>query len=236
MRMHWPRNICLFSLMLVLSVRCMAASAPAAPAQPARAAAPTAVAIPDYGGRDAPGLLSGAGADAPNPLAQAGRSLLALIVVLGGVVGTATLLKRAGYSGGPVAPALLTGLRKSLPPSAKTGNAGAAPGPGEQNGQMVLVQSQALPGGGAVHLLTVNDRTMLLIGATAQHVTRIAEWEWEPEEEPVAAVQNTLGRSRFSEHLARADSAPLVSPPAVSRRISDLLANGRGRTTEEKPE
>ena len=75
---------------------------------------------PDYGGRDAPLMPSdAAGTALPNPLAQAGRALEALVIVLVGVVGVLYLLKRAGVTGGRSGSARLGGRGESAVSAAK---------------------------------------------------------------------------------------------------------------------
>lgn len=234
-------------LALLLTGPCLAAP-PAAPAKATAPAAPVSAssavaahgsaspaALPDYGGRDTPGLLAGVGTDAPNPLAQAGRSLLALMVVLGGIIGVVTVLKRSGYTGsGPLGLAFLSGLR-ALRSAAAPVTEAATPAVADQvtaaaasgSGPLTLLQSQALPGGGAVHLLSVDGSTRVLVGATAQGVSLLAEWEWEEEEaapEPtVPAAAAPLTGDSFSQHLIRAGAPPPHHP------LSDLLADTRVR-------
>jgi flagellar biogenesis protein FliO len=191
--------------------------------------------MPDYGGRNSPMIPLADGADAPNPLAQAGRTLVALAVVLGGIYGVVLLLKRAGYRGtGPIGPALLSGLRSSMAPAAPAPQQ-ALPADAAHAPSLVLVQSQPLPGGGAVHLVSVNDNTLFLVGSTGQSVSRLAEWDWEEETppQPGPATENPA----FSDYLDRAASpAPPQRPPGEwtpAGRLSDLLAGARQKSRDE---
>jgi hypothetical protein len=218
----------------LLSLVALGPCAAAPPKSPVPLSATTSpAAVPDYGGRDAPGLLAGAGTAAPDPAAQAGRALLSLVLVLGGVFGVVTLLKRGGYTGGgPVGTALIAGLQHfSMPSSQKTiGNT-----PVGTSGPLSLLQSQSLPGGGAVHLLSVQDRTLILVGATAQGVSLIAEWE--PEDQTDLADTETMETAsntdaNFQDFLARADLPPSPVEHVRVERLSDLLSNQRIQSRE----
>lgn len=159
--------------------------------------------VPDYGGRDAPGGLAPAaetaGAGPINPLAQAGRALEALVIVLLVVVAVVYGLKRLGVVG----PATGSRLRLGLP----------APRAGADG--LRVLSSHALTGtpGAAVHLLSVADRT-LLVGATAQAVTLLADWE---------AEQSEPSPDAFDSYLARQENAP-DAPESTLRDAEDRVA------------
>lgn len=238
--MRWLLSSLLLALLLTGS--CAANSpAPQRSVSVAQRSAPAAkppvpAALPDYGGRESPSVLTGVGADAPNPIVQAGRSVLALVVVLGGVVGVITLLKRSGYTGSsPIGLCFLSGLRSVAFQSSRNGeHRNDTVDSKEETGNdtpLMLTQSQALPGGGSVHLLTVNGTTRILVGATAQSVSLIAEWEWEETETEASSkiVPNPVSNRSFSQHLARAGAAP-----AFQNKLSDLLADTRVQTIENK--
>ena len=80
--------------------------------------------------------------------------------------------------------------------------------------------SQTLPGGAALHLVTVRGRTLLL-GATPQSVQTLTEW------------RNSLGEDddtqAFEAYLARADAAdgeisdPASALSAANTRLRSLL-------------
>ncbi len=222
-----PPRPCFIGLLFLLALGPCAA----APPLPAVSAA----AVPDYGGRDAPGLLDGVGTDAPNPAAQAGRSLLALVLVLGGVYGGVTLLKRAGYAGGPVGVALLSGLRRTPPAPARNVAVDMdEDADTDEDRPLALIQSQTLPGGGAVHLLCVHGRTLILVGATAQGVSRITEWEWE-DDPPAESKSKHAPRPAFQDYLTSLESSP--DRTRVLERIpdgclSDLLSARQDRLRE----
>ena len=170
----------------------------------AHAPAPAPVAPPDYGGRDSAPLA--VGDNAPNPLAQAGRALEALLLVLAGIVGVVYALKRYGLvtpggDGKPARIAFPTGLGRFAPAP----SAGASP--------ITVVSSQALPGGAMLHVVSVKGRTLLL-AATAHAVTSVAEWPDEPE--PADE------RGAFEDYLARADAASPLG--AANARLRSLLS------------
>ncbi len=196
-----PRRQVWGAALLLCWLPLVAPSLAAPPAPPAAAPA----GIPDYGGRDAPGGLAPASAKEAaagpiNPLAQAGRALEALVIVLLVVVGVVYGLKRLGV----VAPTTGGRLRFGLPAPLSTGADG-----------LRVVSSQMLAGtpGAAVHLLSVSNRT-LLVGATAQSVTLLAEWESDKAEPSPDA---------FDAYLARQEIAP-ETPESTLRDAENRVA------------
>ncbi len=183
-------------------------SAGTAQAAPPPSHPPVNAAVPDYGGRDS--AMPAAGEAAPDPAASAGRALEALVVVLAGVAGTVYVLKRFNLvklgAGGT---ARITG-----PVFGRAANDTAS--------AVTVVSSQTLPGGAMLHVVRVGERALLL-GATAQSVTSITEWD--------ASSSEALTLSDdFGDYLTRADPAPIDLNPAVSglaaanARLRSLLA------------
>lgn len=207
--MPWLRDNAgraLLALLLLAPVH--AAPTPAAPK-------PAAPATPDYGGRDS-APLGGTGDGAPNPAAQAGHALEALVVVLAGTAGVVYALKRFGLvqPGANGRPA-----RIALPLT------GRAPGPaaGAASTPIAVDSSQALPGGAMLHVVSAGGRTFLL-AATPHTVTRVAEWPVEG-----GSGQEAVGDANFADYLDRADAAPLMNPQAdASSRV--VAANARLRS------
>lgn len=192
----------------------------AAPGAPSPATPPAARTVPDYGGRDAPGGLAPASATEAagplNPLAQAGRALEALVIVLALVVVVVYGLKRLGIVG-PVSGGR---LHFGLPPPAVRSST---------DGLRVL-SSHALPGtpGAAVHLLSVADRT-LLVGATAQSVTLLTEWDAEQAEPSTDAFDSYLARQEIAPDVLEStlrDAEDRVARAADS--LQSLLARRSG--------
>jgi hypothetical protein len=207
----------LFAFLLLVPAPVHAAPPPAVPKSvPAKpvAAAPSP-ALPDYGGRDA-APLGGTGDGVPNPAAQAGHALEALVVVLAGAAGVVYALKRfglvqPGVDGRPA--------RIALPLT------GRAPGPaaGAASTPIAVESSQALPGGAMLHVVSTGGRTFLL-AATPHTVTRVAEWPVEG-----GSGQEAVGDANFADYLDRADAAPLMNPQAdASSRV--VAANARLRS------
>lgn len=179
--MRWRLNLVFWGLLL------MTAPVSAAPPAPAPSAA---AAIPDYGGRESAPL--GTGTDAPNPAAQAGRAVEALVLVLLGVGGVIYGMKRFGLvqpgTNGKPARINFAGLSAAASRPA----AGAA-------SPVTVEASQTLPGGTVLHLVTVRGRTLLL-GATPQSVQTLTEWRDDPLEEEDET-------QAFEAYLARANAA-----------------------------
>ena len=183
--------------------------------------------MPDYGGRDSgPLAVSGEaspGADAaPNPAAQAGRALEALVVVLGGVVGVVFLLKRfdlvrPGING--KAARLAAPVFGRLPNSSKP-KSGA-------EGDVAVLSSQALPGGAMLHVVRVGSKNVLL-AATAQSVTPVAEWG-------ASEAETTSTDGSFDGYLARAEPASGLGP-AASSGIAAANARLRSLLPSRQPE
>jgi len=194
-------------LPLLFLIVCATGRAGAAP--PAHLAAPSPpTEIPDYGGRDSAPLAVGDAA--PNPAAQAGRAFEALVVVLAGVAGTVYALKRFGWvtPGADGQPA-----RIALPQMGRSSAAAALPG----DAPVRVVSSQALPGGAMLHVVRVSGKNLLL-AATAQSVTSVAEWPAEAEALDTVAD--------FEEYLSRADGqeAPSSGIAAANARLRSLLS------------
>lgn len=209
------------------------ASPPAAPAATAPAATADPKNIPDYGGRDSAAAASfegAAGADAPNPLSQAWRAFEALVIVLALIFGGLYLLKHYGVleggaftgKGGPGAAALRRMARQRIRNSRGSSSTST---PILGDGAIQLLGTQPLPGnpGACVHLLSIENRTFL-IGATAQSVTLMSEWE-ETTDDGDADV--TPGA--FNEYLKRQGAvAPTpIEEDVVETSVSD--ANDRLR-------
>ena len=174
-------------------------------APPTSAPAPASATIPDYGARDSAPLTSGEAA--PDPAAQAGRAVGALVIVLAAVFGAVYALKRFGWvTSGPDGKGRikLTGLgRPSLAPEAS----------------VTVESSQTLPGGAMLHVVTVPGRTLLL-AATQHTVTAVAEWQAEDE----ASLDTPAGAeaAAFEDYLARADASE-SGIAAANARLRSLL-------------
>ena len=166
------------------------------------ASTPAPAAVPDYGGRDSSPLAQ-AGDAAPNPAAQAGRALEALVVVLAGIVGVVYVLKRFGLVklGANGQPARIT-----VPNFGRSAL--------NETSDVIVVSTQTLPGGAMLHVVRVAEKNLLL-AATAHTVTTVAEWPAEKSEAP--------GREAdFEDHLARAD--PPTGIAAANARLRSLLS------------
>lgn len=203
--MRAPRNFFAVALVLLAAIGldpvCAAPPAASAPA-------PASSTVPDYGGRDSAPLA--AGDAAPNPAAQAGRALEALVIVLAGVIGVVYALKRFGLVQGGVdgkpARIILSGRGRPLPRSFASDAALSSP--------VTVESSQALPGGAMLHVVNVPGRTLLL-AATSQTVTSVADWPDEAETSDEVAA--------FEDYLARAD-APESGIAAANARLRSLLS------------
>jgi len=198
--MHAPRN---FILTLALGLLLTADGVQAAP--PASVPAST----PDYGGRDSAPLTT-VGEAAPDPAAQAGRALEALVVVLAGVGGVVYLLKRfdlvkPGASGKPA--------RISAPSFGRSLS--------RDSEDVAVVSSQTLPGGTMLHVVRVGGKNLLL-AATAQSVTTVTEW----------SVSETDPADEFEAYLTRANpnaanpnsGDPMSGIAAANARLRSLLS------------
>lgn len=166
---------------------------------------PASAAAPDYGGRDS-AMPAAVGDAAPDPAASAGRALEALVVVLAGVAGTVYVLKRFNLvkPGVDGKPARLTG---PLFGRAAVGT----------DSPVTVVSSQTLPGGAMLHVVRVGERTLLL-GATAQSIAAITEWD------TLSAESPTLSDG-FEDYLTRADPNPTASGiAAANARLRSLLS------------
>ena len=202
--MRWPHKPTLLAVYLLaaLGTGHVSAAPPAAPI----AAPSSPAAIPNYGGRDSAPLAAGDGA-APNPAAQAGRALEALVLVLAGAAGVVYALKRFGLvqpgADGKPARIVLSGLGRA--PAASTGAATA---------DVSVESSRALPGGAMLHVVRVPGRTLLL-AATPQSVTAVAEWPDAP--------GATEDGGAFEDFLARA-ADPATTVAAANARLRSLLS------------
>jgi len=198
-RKQIPPVLCLLA---ALATGRVCAAPPAAPALAPSAPAPAA--IPNYGGRDSAPLA--AGDAAPNPAAQAGRALEALVLVLAGAAGVVYALKRFGLvqggADGKPARIMLSGLGR--PPSAPAGSAAS---------DVTVESSRTLPGGAMLHVVRVPGRTLLL-AATPHAVTAVAAWPDAPE---------VMEDAAFEDYLARAD-APDTIVAAANARLRSLLS------------
>ena len=222
--MPWPPKI-----LPALGLLCLLAVAPVQAAPPSSTPAPpllgaggangaggrsSSAPLPDYGGRDAPLMPSdAAGTALPNPLAQAGRALEALVIVLVGVVGVLYLLKRLGVTGTRQSPPELgAGGRSSLFPWGAKNTRLPATSVAGSPFSLNIVQSQALPGAGGatLHLLSVNDDTLLLLGATPQGITLLAQWDDDGEKETVEEAP--AEKAAFDEYLRFAGIGSGPSP------------------------
>lgn len=200
-----PRNsiVVVLSLLLALTAGIVQASPPAA--------APAST--PDYGGRDSAPLTT-VGDAAPDPAAQAGRALEALVVVLAGVAGVVYLLKRFNLvqpgTGGKPARISAPSFRRS--PAA--------------NADVAVVSSQSLPGGMMLHVVRVAGKNLLL-AATAQSVTTVTEW-------PILDAEPVNMADEFEEYLTRAN--PNFSNPNAPDAASGIAAaNARLRSLLSSP-
>ncbi len=193
--MRWRLNLILWGLLLIAAPVC---------------AAPPAV-IPDYGGRESAPL--GTGADAPNPAAQAGRAVEALVLVLVGIGGVIYAMKRFGLvqPGTNGKPARINFAGLTAPARSAAGTASP----------LVVDASQTLPGGVMLHLVTVRGRTLLL-GATPQSVQTLTEWRDGPfdEEDETQAFEAYLTRA----NAAAGDTIDTGSAlSAANARLRSLL-------------
>ncbi len=198
-----PRNLILvvLSLLLATTAGVVQASPPAA--------APAST--PDYGGRDSAPLTT-VGDAAPDPAAQAGRALEALVVVLAGVAGVVYLLKRfdlvkPGTNGKPA--------RISAPSFGRSPAMGA---------DVAVVSSQSLPGGMMLHVVRVAGKNLLL-AATAQSVTTVTEW-------PILDAEPSGMADEFEEYLTRANP----NAPDAASGIAAANARLRSLLSSPKPE
>ncbi len=175
----------------------------AGPPAATKSAASAPAVIPDYGGRDSAPLT--VGDNAPNPAAQAGRALEALVLVLAGIVGVVYVMKRYGLvsGGGDGKPARITLTNGFGRMSSPTSSA------------ITVVSSQALPGGAMLHVVTVSGRNFLL-AATPQSVVSVAEWPAE------ATPKDADEVAAFEDYLARADAASPIG--AANARLRSLLS------------
>lgn len=199
-----PRNLLIVSLGLALLTLGGVQAAPLANSLPA-ASPPAAASAPDYGGRDSAMPLA-VGEAAPDPAASAGRALEALVVVLAGVAGTVYVLKRFNLvkPGAGGKPARIAG-----PVFGRAAENKDAP--------VTVVSSQTLPGGAMLHVVRVGEKTLLL-GATAQNVTAITEWDTLNAEAPALSDE-------FEDYLTRADPHPAASGiAAANARLRSLLS------------
>lgn len=240
--MRWPpRNVlvCLtLALLFAVSVGRPSFAAPPAHAPAPRAAPPAAPApLPDYGGRDS--ALGGAldateNAPTMSPLAQVGKALEALVIVLALVVGGLYGAKRIGLIKGdgqvPSSGGMWSGMlsRASRPTG---GTSDASP-----SDLITVLSSQMLPQGGGLHLVAIGGRTLLL-GATPQSVTLLTELE--AEDLFAAAADETetpAERAAFAAYLQKEGVTPPPASPAeaaqetlssATERLQSLLSRGR---------
>ena len=191
-------------LLLCLLFSCLGPVSAAPPARPPTP--PSAASIPDYGGRESGPVAVGDAA--PNPLAQMGRAAEALVIVLAGVVGVVYALKRFGLvtpgENGKPGRIAWSSLSRVRPPQMSGDIA------------VTVLSSQALPGGGMLHVVSVAGRNLLL-GATPQSVSALTEWASTEETAPEA--------EGFDEYLSRADAASSgTGLAAANSRLRSLMA------------
>ncbi len=183
-------------------------AAPPPPSPPP--AAP--LAMPDYGGRESAPVA--AGDAAPNPLAQMGRAVEALVIVLAGVVGVVYGLKRFGLvtpgENGKPGRIAWSGLSRAR----ASQSAGDFP--------VTVLSSQPLPGGAMLHVVSVAGRNLLL-AATPQSVSALTEWP--------AAEQSVPETEGFDEFLARADASSGGGIAAANARLRSLMAHPPAKET-----
>jgi len=163
----------------------------------------TSIPAPDYGGRDS--ALPAVGEAAPDPAASAGRAFEALVVVLAGVGGVVYVLKRFNLV--------------KIGTDGKTTRI-VGPAFGRTDSEVKVVSSQTLPGGALLHVVRIGERTLLL-GATAQSVTNITEWDT-----PKTADGASLS-DEFEGYLSRADPSrpdPASGIAAANARLRSLLS------------
>ena len=169
---------------------------------------------PDYGGRDSAPLTS-VGDAAPDPAAQAGRALEALVVVLAGVAGVVYLLKRFD---------LVRPGTNGKPARISASSFGRLPRP--ESTPVTVVSSQTLPGGTMLHVVRVEGRNLLL-AATAQSVTAVTEWA-------VSEAEAGGMADDFEEYLTRAN--PNSNTPDSGSGIAAANARLRSLLSSQKPE
>lgn len=185
--------------------------------------------IPDYGGRDSnieATLDQSGAATAVDPLAQAGRAIEALVVVLCLVVGGLFLLKKSGVikaeSGHAAAPgnSLLSFLKRGPRPDSVISSHG------EPTAELLsVIGSQDLPqsGGARLHLVSVGDR-LLLIGATPQSVTLLTEVaqiaEFSDNPRSASLTETREEETAFADYLER-----IGIPSAPSNVVKSVSAN-----------
>ena len=198
---YWGRGglLCTLLLLTALGTGRVCAAPSSTPIPP-----PSSSAIPNYGGRDSAPLATGDAA--PNPAAQAGRAVEALVLVLAGVFGVVYTLKRFGLvqggADGKPARITLSGLGRSFSANASASSSAVS-----------VESSQTLPGGAMLHVVVVPGRTLLL-AATSHTVTAVAEWPDGPD-----TAEDTAA---FEDYLARAD-APETGLAAANARLRSLL-------------
>ena len=135
-------------------------------------------AIPNYGGRDS-APLAAAGDAAPNPAAQAGRALEALVRRPGRRGRRrVSALKRFGLVKGGAEWQAWRGLPFPV--------FGRPPSPAEAADVPLMVSSQTLPGGAMLHVVRVPAPEICCWPPTAHTVTNVAEWSGRPETAPSA--------------------------------------------------
>lgn len=204
-----PVVCCALALLLAGTIMPALAAPPATASSAAQRQHDPTERWPDYGGRDSVGAFQNAGTEV-GPAAQGLRALESLVVVLALVAGGVWGAKRLGLVG-------------------KDGRLSFAPGTlrpkhtrtAAQGDPIAVRSSQALPGGGGLHVVTVAGRTLLL-GATAQSVTLLTELnaaESVPEDIPDAPFLPLVAK-----RVAQT-SVPAVS--AAADRLQTLLSQSR---------
>ena len=177
-------------------------------------------AIPDYGAKQGVADTTAA-LPAMNPLEQAGRAVVALVIVLAGVVGVVLLLKKLGM--GQNGTLSVSAFAQNFAPKS------ALSAPAKTGPQITTLRSQTLPGGATLHLVAVGDRTLLL-ASTTQSITLLTEWEDEPA--PLTeAIQEAPEKAAFAALLAKVAQAPA---PAVTGSLSETTQRLRARLAQSQ--
>lgn len=214
-----PRSLTQKLWLFALALGCVCRPGAAAPpaAAPVKEAVQRAAPLPDYGGRESAlgsAVDNSGAAPAMNPLAQVGRALEALVIVLALVVGGLYGLKRLGVikADGQSAP----GARWSSRPRPR------CPAQASPSDWIALLDSQTLPNaaGAGLHVVSVAGRTLLL-GATAQAVTLLAELD---------SAQDAVAEPDDGAFAAYLQKAGVAAPPAeAGRQAEQTLAGATDR-------
>lgn len=213
---HW---LFVLALVLVLGVCRPCPAAP--PVSSSKATVKQTAPLPDYGGRDSAlgsAIDNSSAVPAMNPLAQVGKALEALVIVLALVVGGLYGLKRLGVikADGAIVPR--AGWASLL---------SAKPAPQAPASDLIaLLGSQTLPNasGAGLHVVSVAGRTLLL-GATAQSVTLLVELD--VGEESLVNTETEADSEAFAAYLKQAGVTP--PPTGAGRQAEQALVGATDR-------